>query len=153
MIYRDLHASLMRFCQEFSESFTAGVNPTFTNFDSTWDEAELPKQDLMGYFALTFAVDDGIIEGSFQVGYSTWDDTNLFRLVDAMDVLINHVLPTKKITIYDADTGIAKGLMICKNGTRLMPAAGAKNRPIQFVAVQFITTLTYEITGDVWNYV
>lgn len=150
-IYRNLHASLMRFCQEFSQLFTPGVTPTFTNFDAAWDESELPRSDLIGYFALTYEINDQIVEGSFQVGYSTLDDRNLFRLVNAIDKLAEQLKPSSKIVVYDAETGIARGHMICKNGTRVMPVAGSKNRPVQFVGVNFTTTLTYQITGDVWQ--
>lgn len=149
MMYRDLHASLMRFCQTFANEVNGGVTPSFTNFDASFEDTDLPPNDLTGYFALTFTVDDGMVDGSFQVGYSTFDDLNLFRLVDAMDQLLARLLPMNKLTVYNADTGNPVGLMVIKNGTRLMPAVGSKTRPVQFIAVQFLTTMTYQLTAEV----
>lgn len=153
MMYRNIHSSLMRFCQEFIDSLEDGDSPQFQNFDATWDDAELPNTDLCGYFALTYEVNDQFVEGSFQVGYSTREDRNLFRLVSAMDRFITTLLPTNKITIYDADTGSKLGLMVIKNGTRIMPVSGSKNRPVQFIAVSFITTVTYELPSEIVEFV
>jgi len=149
MIYRDLHASLMRFCQEFADTFEEGSRPVFVNLDNSWDEGELPKDDITGYLSLSYEINDQLVEGTFQVGYSSRDDTNLFRLVAAIDKLADRLRPMNKIQLYDADTGDAVGLMICKNGTRVMPVSGSKSRPVQFVAVAFATTLTYSIPADI----
>lgn len=151
MIYRNLHASIMRFCQEFATSFVGGVTPTFENFDASWQEAELPDNDLIGYFALTYTMNDHFVEGSVQIGYSVKEDKNLFRLVNAIDTLASHLKPTDKLPIYDADTGSLLGHMVCTNGTSVFPVAGSKTRPVQFIGVNFLTTTTYQIEGTNWS--
>lgn len=150
-MYLDLHASLLRFCADMRDNMGSLI-PSYVNFDAAWDEAELPDGPIIGNMGLTFECDDQFIEGSFQVGFSTKNDENLFELVKAVNTIHQRLLPTSKLKIYDATTGVEKGHMVILNGTRVMPVAGSKTRPIQFIAVQFATTITYQLPGNVQQF-
>ena len=151
-MYLDLQASIMRFCNDFKLSMGTGIIPEFVNFDSSWDDAELPNGHCIGYMGLTFGIDDQLVEGSVQIGYTTQNDTNLHDLSRAIDVLVKRLLPTNKLKIYDASTGAEKGYMVILNGTRVMAVAGSKSRPVQFVAIQFATTTTYKLDGNIQEF-
>lgn len=150
-MYLDLQRSLLRFCNDFKDNF-GNIIPEFVNFDAAWDESELPNGPVIGTMGLTFEIDDQLVEGSFQIGFSTLNDTNLFLLSESIDRIVKRLLPTSKLKIYDATTGVEKGYMVIRNGTRVMPPAGSKTRPVQFVLVQFATTTTYKLMGDVQQF-
>jgi hypothetical protein len=141
LIYKDLHASIMKFCSNFAVNSGA----TFVNFDNSWDEAELPEGDVCGYLGLSFELDDQFVSGTVQIGFSTKNDKNLFRLSNHIAELVELLRPTNKIRVYNADTGGDAGGMVIQNGTKVMPVSGSKSRPVQFIAVAFLTTVTYDL--------
>lgn len=141
MIYKDLHTSIIRFCRDYAETWGPA---SFVNLDAAWDEAQLPEGDLVGPMGLSFEIDDQLIEGSVQIGYSTINDKNLFRLVDKVSGLAELLRPGSRIPIYDADSGALVGQLMIMNGTRIMPISGTKHRPLQFIGINFGTTITYQ---------
>ena len=143
MIYQNLQVSIQRFCADFA----AANGCSFANFDSSWDEAELPRSDVCGPLGLTFELDEKLIEGSVQIGVTTLDDTNLLRLSGKIAKLTELLLPTNKIKLYDATTGAELGLLVIQNGTKVMPVAGNKARPVQFVGISFQSTVAYRLDG------
>jgi hypothetical protein len=145
MIYRDLHASLLRFCVDFSQG--CDPKPEFVNFDASGDENSLPKSDILGPLALSFELDEHILSGTVQLGFSTWDDTNLFRLVERVDAMLELLKPTSKLPIYDSTnmTSDVKGWIVIENGIRVMPVIKGDTRPIQFIAVKFSSTETFRL--------
>lgn len=144
MLYRDLHASLLRFCVDFAEA--CDPKPVFINFDAAGDENSLPKQDIVGPLSLSFELDEHILNGTVQLGYSTWDDTNLFRLVERVDAMLELLKPTSKIPVYDSTNMVEepKGFLVIENGTRVMPVIKGNTRPIQFIALKFSSTETFK---------
>lgn len=141
MIYRNLHTSILRFCADFAETAPAEV----VNFDAASDENSLPKADCIGPMALSFELDDHLVSGTVQIGFSTWDDTNLFRLVEQIDALLELLKPTCRIKLYDSTntTDEDQGFLVIENGTRVMPVVQGELRPIQFIAVRFSSTKTF----------
>ncbi len=148
MIYRDLHASLLRFCVDFGDR--CDPKPAFVNFDASGDENSLPKSDILGPLALSFELDEHLLDGTVQIGYSTWDDTNLFRLVERVDALLDYLKPTAKLPVYDSQnmTSTPKGYLVVENGTRVMPVIKGDTRPIQFIALKFSSTVTFQLPGS-----
>lgn len=144
MILKNLHVSILRFCSDFMTELPAGSE--FMNFDAAPDEDEMPRKDVCGPLALTFQVDDHFIEGSVQIGISTYEDINNFRLNESMDKLLSLLLPTSKLKIYDASTGVVLGSMIVTSPVRVMPTVHTRNRPLQFIAINFQTTTTYQLS-------
>ena len=142
MILRDIHASLLRFCADFSERYPGMA---VENFDAHADESTIPKSDIVGLSGLSIALDDSFVSTKLMIGISTLDDMNLFRLMDRMDVLLDRLKPTQRLPVYDADTGIEKGWMIVENGTTLMPVGGSKARPLQYILISLATNLSFNL--------
>lgn len=144
-LYRDLHASLLRFCSDFAYQFL-DFRPTFVNFDAQADEGSLPKSDIVGPLALSFELDEHLLIGTVNIGYSTWDDMNLFRLVERVDMLVELLKPGGRIAVYDSTGEVtsSKGALVIQNGTRVMPVVPGETRPIQFIAIQFTSTNTFK---------
>lgn len=145
MIYQDLHASLLRFCSDLTNQWVDDI-PQFVNFDSAAEESLLPKCDLIGPLGLTFELDEHLLTGHVQIGYSSWNDANLFRLVERMDTILELLKPTCKIQVYDSTGEVTsdKGVLIVQNGTKLLPVVAGQSRPIQFIGVTFQSTLTFK---------
>lgn len=140
MIIKDVHASLLRFCADFATKFP-GTGVVF--FDAHADESELPSSDIVGLTGVTVSVENQLAEVKCMFGISTLDDTNLFRLTDMVAELFESLLPTKKIPVFDASTGIEKGWMIAQDGTTLLPVTGSAARPMQYVLVHLSSSQTF----------
>lgn len=140
MLVRDLHASILRFCSDFA----AEHNMEVVNFDSHADESTMPKADAIGMMGLSWEVDEDFLDVSVLIGISTLDDTNLFRLIEKISYLYELLLPAKKISVYDADSGEEIGLFVVKNGTRALPVGGSTSRPVQHIMVGLASTITFQ---------
>lgn len=141
MLVRNLHASMLRFCSDFA----AANGLTAVNFDAHADESNLPIGDLVGISGLSWEVDDSMLSVQVMFGVSTKDDTNMFRLIEHFDKLFELVLPTKRISAYDADSGEEIGKFVSLNGTRALPVGGSTARPLQFVMVALESTVTFTL--------
>lgn len=142
MINRNLHASLLRFCADFAEQFPG---MTALNFDAHADESTIPANDVIGMSGLAFRVQEHMIHTTVMFGLSTVEDTNLFRLTAQMDALFELLLPTKRIRVYDADSGADVGWMVVEDGTSVMPVSGSTTRPLQYVLVSLSTSLSFHL--------
>lgn len=142
MIIKDIHASLLRFCADFAEKFPGTV---VVFFDAHADESTLPEADVVGLTGVTVSVENHLTEVKCMIGISTLDDTNLFRLTDLTAELFESLLPTKRIPVYDASTGIEKGWMILQDGTTLLPVTGSAARPMQYALVHLSSSQTFTL--------
>lgn len=142
MILRDIHASMLRFCSDFAALYP-GME--VVNFDAHADETTVPKTDIIGISSLSIRTDEHLVEVKGMLGLSTLDDTNLFRLMELMDVLYDRLLPTRRIQLYDAATGVANGVLILDNGTTVLPVGGSDARPLQYVMVSMSSTRTLKL--------
>lgn len=139
---KNIHASLLRFCSDYAASH---LNLEVVNFDSHGDETTLPDSDVIGPSTMTISVDEEICGISVLIGVSTKEDTNLFRMMEHINELFTALLPTQRIRVYNADTGEAIGWMVVTNGTRTLAPGGTSARPLQFIMVNLLSTLTFEI--------
>lgn len=136
MLYRDIHASMLKFCTGFKVEMAAlALDLDVIYFDAHGDETTLPQKDLVGLSGLSMETNGGLIEVQAMIGIATLSDTNLFRLVKLIDQLFAKLMPDKLIKLYDADTGANKGVLKIMNGTRVMPVAGTDTRPVQYVFI------------------
>jgi hypothetical protein len=144
--YMDLKASVFLFCNTFrTELENAIIAPDVTtntfevyNFDAHADNTVLPDKHLIGVRDFSLIHDQTIeIECMFGVGFK--DDTNLFKLDAAMDRMLKHIIPTKRLPLVDAASGVQYGLMTSLSGLTVFPVDRTKVRPIQFVGVRLGT--------------
>jgi hypothetical protein len=144
MILENLQVSLLRFCEDFRLSYVP--LGTFINFDAAPDEEQMPRTDVVGPMALTVEVDEHFIDGTVQIGISTYEDVNNFRLSKGMSNLLEKLLPSTALPVYDATSGAVLGKMVVKSPVRLMPVINGKTRPVQFIIFSFATTQTYDLS-------
>lgn len=142
----DLHSSLLLLAKQLSAKVATlnGVATGQIYFDAHADEETLPKGDHVGISGLNFTTDSHIVEGSFLLGMTTQTDANLFRMMKGMNLLLAATIPGRKLDIVAADTGAVVGFMNIVDETRLLAVAGKAGRPIQFLGVNFTTTLDYQ---------
>jgi hypothetical protein len=140
-LVRNLHASLLKFCNDFAEE----NNIASVYFDAHADESTLPPGDLIGMSGLSWEVDEHFLSVNVMIGISTNEDTNLFRLLGLVGSLFELVLPEKKISAYDADSGEVIGVFVVRNGTRALPVGGSSARPLQYIMVGLESTVTFTL--------
>lgn len=141
MLVKDLHASVLRFCADFATEHGLG----FVNFDAAADESQLPDQNCIGMSGLAWEVDEELLDVNVMIGICTKDDSNLFKMIELIAPLYERLLPTKKIRVYDADSGEAKGWFVVQNGTRALPVGGSTVRPIQHIMVGLSSTVYFDL--------
>lgn len=139
MIISDLYASIFRFCDDFKVKQEAlGRALSVVNFDAHADEANLPQGDLIGISGFS-ATTSTFTSVTVMFGICTQDDTNLFRLVAMISEVYESLKPTSVHTVYDSSTGNARGIMNVVDEIQLLPVSGNIARPLQYIAVQFVT--------------
>lgn len=145
MILRNIHSSLLRFCSDFAINYQ-GME--VVNIDAHADESTVPDADFVGISGMSIDVDEHAVGVKVMFGISTLDDTNLFRMIDRMDVLFDKLLPTRTLIVYDADTGVKVGDLIVTNGTRMMPVGGSEARPLQYIMVSLLSNNMVSLSGS-----
>ena len=140
MLIKNINSSLLRFCAVFANQHP-GME--VVNFDAHGDEQSLPQADVVGISGVSVSVDEGLCDVTLMIGISTREDTNLFRLNEYIDKLFHVLLPTKKMRLYDADSGSALGWLVTTNGTRTLAIGGSSTRPLQYIMVTLVSTVTF----------
>lgn len=143
-LVKSMHASMLRFISEFA----AEHNLEIVNMDAHGDESTLPSKDFVCMSAMSWDVDEGFLSMNIMFGISTLEDTNLFRLVELVGELYECVLPSMRINAYDADTGEKVGNFVVRNGTRALPVGGSTARPLQYIMVGMLSTITLSPVQD-----
>lgn len=136
--YRDVQASLMRFCRDFADEMVLeGYSLGFVNLDAHADENAWPEGDFigMGEFNLNIEETDEIMV-SFVI--ATDDDANLLKMSDLINRLVNQVLPLTQLKVYDADTGEVISSLFVQNGVRVGAPLRTKSQPLQPVMLRLL---------------
>ncbi len=137
----NIHASLMRFCNDFCED-RRGLS--FVNFDAHANIDTIPDGDLVGYAGLSVSFRAQTIDLKVMIGLSTEGDTNLFRLNQYIGEMVQMILPTKKIRVLDSESGQDIGWMIVQDNTTVLPVGGSDARPLQYVMLELLTSLNFQ---------
>lgn len=142
MIYDSLHASALKFCQDFATKYPGMA---VVNFDAHADDSTVPSSDLIGMAGITMMEDEGILDIKMMFGVSTINDKNNFRLVSLVSALFESLRPRKTIDLYESVSGVLtkKGSAVCTNGTTILPVGGKVERPLQYVAVHLLTSVNF----------
>lgn len=143
-LVKSLHSSMLRFISDFAVEHDLAI----VNMDAHADESTLPSKDFIAMSGLSWDVDDELLSVNIMFGISTLEDSNLFRLIDLFGDLFEKVLPTSRINAYSADTGEKVGDFVVRNGTRALPVGGSTARPLQYVMVGLLSTITLSSLND-----
>jgi len=138
MIYSNLWGSVTKMSLNLiSQITTSGVaSPQFLDWDAHANIHELPNVDLVGPTAFGFIEDDKVISVNFSLGFSTYNDLNLFRLRAIGNVLFEALRPGSRFIYYNATAAVAVSYLVVTNGTTLLPVTRSETRPFQFVQVE-----------------
>ncbi len=74
-------------------------------WDSRGETGELPNKDLIGLSNWTFRENGGLWEIRAALTLSTYDDENLFRQMEILDVIHNYFGEEVQVPMVDKDTG------------------------------------------------
>jgi hypothetical protein len=148
-VYGDHLASLLKFCADFAEAINVPGQDKFEPvfLDAYEDYESLPTGSLIGVAGYSIEVDEHLANITVMIGVATENDVNEFRLTAAMGKLMNRLLPTKIIVVYDAETGDVLGKMTIQNGIRTMPSSGVEGRSIKYIAIHAASDVTVDLSA------
>lgn len=150
MRYRDIYASLLRYCADVLDELKLfEPNLSFLVLDSVPELAQLPAGDNFYLFGLTTenSTEHFHIYVNGFLGFKVLNDPNLMRLeTKYLDYIIHELIEQKKvISIYDEQTGEIIGKLIF-DGTfettpaRINDAATFKNVAFTLLTPQALIT-------------
>lgn len=119
----------------------------YIDFDAHAQIHEYPEHDIIGLRAFQIVIDEHIFYVSGMFGVGIFNDTNLQRHYRILDKLYAELLPTRRLPVYDMNSGLMIGEFIILDGTELMPMFKADNRPIQFIGFSFSSDLTASLNN------
>ena len=136
--YRNIHASLLRFCSDFAGEMTMAGHPMQpVHLDSFINEDDWPKSDFIGVGQVTVEMDE-TPEVYCVFALSTNQDPNLMRMSRVMNHLSNRLMPNQSLNLLDSETGNPIGLLMVAKGTRVDPPITTRVQPIQPVYVRLL---------------
>lgn len=138
--YANLQASLLRFCSDFKDDMlTEGFRLDTVNLDAHTDPEKWPEKDFIGVGEFTMEYDGRNVMLTAAFAVSTVADTNLFRMSELINHLVNRLEPMMSFPIYGARTGAEVGKIMILDGTRVGAPLETKSQPIQPVMVRMVT--------------
>ncbi len=139
--YLDVQKSLLAFCKRFSEE-----NPIFDflieDFDSHATIEEYEKRNYIGIMEYEFEDSGGTIEVDSMIGVMMLHDDKIQNLRELMGKMAMKLCPGSSVPVLNGTTGTPVGNL--KVGAmRVLPISReAKNRPVQFIGVHFLSDLS-----------
>jgi hypothetical protein len=133
-IYRDIQASLIRFSRDFGDLH--GLD--FVNLDASTNAEDWPAGDFIGIGELNVEILD-FDEVSLSFAISTKDDSNLLKMSDLINKLVNEVMPGAAIPVLDADNGERKSSLYVTSGVKIGTVMDTDIQPLQPVIVHLIS--------------
>ena len=147
----NVHSSILLLAQNtINQIKSQGISPNLEFIDLLAHSVidEWPPVDLLGLGSFSLEIPDVsnvIVTVGFAV--STFNDPNLFRHQEIMNVLFDKVIPMTSHDVIDATSGNVVGSMTVQGGTQLAQMERTENRPLQFELATFATSLTYSSIG------
>lgn len=133
-MYRNYQTSLIRFCRDFGDAYSLG----FVNMDAHADATQWPEGDFIGLgeFNVVFGQPDEVM---LAFAISTKGDSNLLRMSDLTNALVDLVLPTSRLPLYDADTGQQIAGMTVAEGVKVGAPLPTESQPVQPIMLRLLS--------------
>jgi hypothetical protein len=140
--------STVRFINEVMSGFSPpdGIGLQYIDWDDHADITKLPSGDLIGLNGFGITENDGTFGISFGVGLSSFNDQNLFRLTDYVDVFYRAMCAQKQYPIFHPITGAAVGTATFERGTTASPIARVETRPLYMILAHAVVAMDPELT-------
>lgn len=138
LLYKDIRASLFKFCAVFIDDMVGGLLETKIepfDFDAHGETQKLPENDLIGVANMVISTEGPLATTVCVFGISTNGDLNLFRMTDLVAEMYERLLPGKQFPLVDAITGVELGKMTVADGTEASFVMRAEQRPLKFIGV------------------
>lgn len=146
--FKDHNFSLVRFVRGLGAR--AGtqlgiVNPSFANLDAHAEISELPEGDIIGMMGFALHYSGKLITVHLGVFVSTFNDADLIRHIEIMDIVSDALAPEKQVPVFNVDTPLVtkphSWLQVAGDGT-IDPTGRASTRSIQVLTIRMLSGLT-----------
>lgn len=139
--YLDVQKSLLAFCKQF-----AAENPDYDflieDFDAHADINEFEKENYIGIMEYEFEDNGGTIEVDTMIGVMMLHDDKIRNLRELIGKLAMKLCPSAPVPVVNGSTGAPLGRLTV-SAMRVLPISReAKNRPVQFIGVHFLSDLS-----------
>jgi len=135
--YRDISAAILRFASDFANE----NEMTALNLDAHADPESWPEGDFIGPSDVVIDFGDGEIKVTMAFVISTQSDTNLHRMDELVNLLVNKLQIGQRILVRDAIAGTPKGYLISHLGVRAGAVLNTETQPAKPVFVNLISDL------------
>lgn len=133
MIALNVWTSIIVLCKQMISE--CGEDVSLIDWETRSDIHELPATNLLG--PATIAIEEqssNMVQVSFAIGVSTFQDASLFRLRKLIAQVFERLRSQGTITYFDAKTSAPTSWLRIVDGTTMEPMSGAEARSFQFVS-------------------
>ena len=144
----DAKASVKRMITSFIEDMkkeNLSLDLQYFDLDAHADASEVPETDIIALQGFSGIFEEKFIDISFNVGVSTFNDSENTRHDAIMSHLVGRLYPMETIELVTYDEGIPYGSLIVRGSTDVSPFAKTNIRPIQFCLVETKSTETIKL--------
>lgn len=144
-LYLDAKSSVIRFInQKIAEFIQKGITEgaVYIDLDAHADLAEMPATDCICLQGFQASLDEKFITIGFNVGVSTFNDTENVRHNKMVSELLGSLAPTECFDLVTHEKGDKVGALIVNEDTEVAPFAKTNVRSVQFILVTALSTET-----------
>jgi len=143
--YRDIYKSVFRFANEVAEELQfSGYEFSVLNMETFASPTDWPENHFIGVDEVRIEYADARAIAIFMaLVISTRDDKNLMIMNDVTNTLVNKLTPSKRIPIYSSETGLIRGHMVVRDGTRVDACVQTDSQPARPI---FVALLSDQLT-------
>lgn len=144
MIYYSAWASVLcgfQQCVREMKELGYSDNLEIVNLDSHASIFDLPNNDIIVLNGFNSSIDEKNVSFGWFIGVSTFNDINNHRLAKIISYLYARFNPGKSIKVFD-DEGNETSKLILTNDTHIVPMSKEKNRSMQMISVEAMSTST-----------
>lgn len=139
-IYDDTLKSLLKFCKDFAVA-NPSLNLKIEDFDAHADINEFEDQNYIGVMEYEMMDGGGPIEITCMIGIMSFQDRKILTLRKTMGELAAKLRPGNRVELVNGNTGVKLGNLIVSSMQVLPISREAKNRPVQFIGVHFLSDM------------
>lgn len=139
-IYEDTLKSLLKFCKDFSDARPL-LNFKIEDFDAHADINEFASANYIGVMEYEMMDSGGPLEVTCMLGIMSFQDTKIITLRKTVGELAAKLRPGARIDLVNGSTGQKLGNLIVSSMQVLPISREAKNRPVQFIGVHFLSDM------------
>lgn len=139
--HRDIYKSLFRFANTFAEDMTGeGYSLQVLNLEAFATPANWPSGDFIGLDGIRIEFPDAHrVETTLMFVISTKDDLNLMKMNEITNHLVSRLIPTRRLPIYNSDTGLTRGALVVRDGTQVDTPVQTESQPARPVFVSMLS--------------